>query len=72
MEVLHEYVAGLEALPDFDPEDHTVVLEVARMYVLAKVGYRTATGLELHDPVAWQMVADALMAEEFRRRRGSE
>jgi hypothetical protein len=72
MEALHEYVAGLEALPDFDPEDRTADPAVARMYVLAKDGYRAATGLELHDPVAWQMVATALMHEDFRRRRGDE
>jgi hypothetical protein len=72
MEALYEFVAGLEALPDFDPEDRIVDPEVARMYLLAKDGYRAVTGLELHDPVAWNMVADALMSEEFRRQRGAE
>jgi hypothetical protein len=72
MDALHEFVAGLEVLPDFEPEDATVDPEVARMYLLAKDGYRAATGLELHDPVAWNMVAESLFAEEFRRQRGEE
>lgn len=66
-DALAEYIAGLEHLPEWDPDDEAWDPLVARLLSLAAEGYQEKTGLELHDEVARQLVAAALTDEEFRR-----
>jgi hypothetical protein len=64
---LAEYIAGLEYLPEWDPDEEAWDPVIVKLLSLAGEGYQEKTGLELDEEVARQLVAAALMNEEFRR-----
>jgi hypothetical protein len=64
---LAEYIAGLEYLPEWDPDEEAWDPVIVKLLALASKGYREKSGLELDEVAARQLVSPALMDEEFRR-----